>query len=899
MTPRAAAPLCCRIYYLHPLLAGVVRNWGAELDRCAAMGFDHVLVAPIFATGPGADLFLTSDHERANSALDWQGSAQSAIAHICVMCRARGMGLLMDMVIDRIAGDSPLQAAYPELFEHAEDATALDPRLPRGKPGVALARWSAPGAASTLAAMWADVMVGWAATGLAGVRIESLAGVPPAGLRALIDRVHRDAPGFLFLGWTPGLPRPALAALRGVGLDFVFSSLPWWNFHDGWLWDEAAELARVAAVITAPEAPFGPRLAQGWHDPATLRAGYRRALGCAAFLGAGWLMPMGFEFGAECPLPVAHGCPKSLAEMRGKAPFDLSAAVASANAARADTGGCAGGARRLLIGPGADVIAVLAADAPETHRVGRASVVLVNTDLALPREMRVADLLVGVGAPLAGSGGAGSCEAGLGDAGPGSGAAMLDPTAVLRLAPAETRILRVLPAVPVKPPAGRGVRAAAEAPRIAIEAISPHVSGGDFAARRLVGARVTVEADLICDGHGVLAAVVLWRATDETEWHEALMRPLGNDRWQGDFPLCRLGQHRFAVEAWCDEYATFCAALASRHAAGLPLEQELEEGHRLIRRAAGGGGACHAALAALATRLDGADPAERRVVLLADETVALMRAVDGRPFRARSDPPLGLEAEREVAGFASWYELFPRSMSGDATRHGTFADVIRQLPRIRDMGFDVLYLPPIHPIGTTNRKGHDNSVPATADDPGSPYAIGAEAGGHDAVHPELGTLDDFRRLIAAALVHGLEIALDFAIQCSPDHPWLRAHPEWFAWRADGSLRYAENPPKKYEDIVAVDFYADGAVPSLWGTLRDVVLFWLGEGVRIFRVDNPHTKPLPFWQWLIAEVRARDPGVVFLAEAFTRPKMMYRLAKIGFSQSYTYFTWRNTKAELEA
>jgi starch synthase (maltosyl-transferring) len=274
-----------------------------------------------------------------------------------------------------------------------------------------------------------------------------------------------------------------------------------------------------------------------------------------------------------------------------------------------------------------------------------------------------------------------------------------------------------------------------------------------------------------------------------------------------------------------------------------------------------------------------------------------MRAADPREFASRADLLYPVDAERLAARFSSWYELFPRSQSGDPARHGTFDDVIARLPAIRDMGFDALYFPPIHPIGLSHRKGKNNSLGAGADQPGSPYAIGSEAGGHDAVHPELGTIEDFDRLVVAARDHGLELVLDFAIQCSPDHPWLKQHPDWFSWRPDGTIRYAENPPKKYEDIVNVDFYAPGALPALWIALRDVVLFWVEHGVRTFRVDNPHTKPLPFWEWMIADVRGRYPDVIFLAEAFTRPKMMYRLAKIGFPQSYTYFTWRNEKWEL--
>ena len=288
-------------------------------------------------------------------------------------------------------------------------------------------------------------------------------------------------------------------------------------------------------------------------------------------------------------------------------------------------------------------------------------------------------------------------------------------------------------------------------------------------------------------------------------------------------------------------------------------------------------------------------------MLLTSGLAEAIAMVEERPFETQTEEEYPLCIERVEASFASWYEIFPRSQSSVPGQHGTLRDVIERLPQIRRMGFDVLYFPPIHPIGLKNRKGRNNSLKAEPGDPGSPYAIGSSDGGHDALHPELGTLDDFHALVAAAKEHGLELALDFAIQCSPDHPWLRENPDWFNWRVDGSLKYAENPPKRYEDIVNPDFYSAAAsVPrqsALWRALRDVVLFWIAQGVRIFRVDNPHTKPLPFWEWMIGEVRDRHPDVIFLSEAFTRPAMMYRLAKVGFSQSYTYFTWRNTKDEL--
>jgi starch synthase (maltosyl-transferring) len=427
------------------------------------------------------------------------------------------------------------------------------------------------------------------------------------------------------------------------------------------------------------------------------------------------------------------------------------------------------------------------------------------------------------------------------------------------------------------------VEEAGEAPRIAIEGLSPAVDGGRFAVKRCVGDWVEVEVDLVSDGHEALAGALLWRPQDAPEWQEIPLRLISNDRWTARFHLARLGRYVFTIAAWRDEFGTFQSALRKKMAAGRDLTQEIAEGYALLER--------------ITFPRSGAAHADPLAVLLDEATAQAVVQARHRPFLVQYEPAIPVDAEREAAAFASWYELFPRSQSGDPNRHGTFDDVIARLPAIRDMGFDVLYFPPIHPIGRTNRKGRNNALTAAPGDPGSPYAIGSNEGGHDAIHPELGTLDDFRHLIAEARALGLEVALDFAIQCSPDHPWLRDHPDWFAWRPDGSIKYAENPPKTYEDIVNVDFYGPGAVPALWLALRDVVQFWIDQDVRIFRVDNPHTKPLPFWEWMIADIRSRHPDTIFLAEAFTRPKMMYRLGKIGFSQSYTYFTWRDTAAEM--
>jgi len=435
------------------------------------------------------------------------------------------------------------------------------------------------------------------------------------------------------------------------------------------------------------------------------------------------------------------------------------------------------------------------------------------------------------------------------------------------------------------------------APRLVIENTSPVLDGGTFAAKAISGQPVQVSSKVYSDGHDQLMVLLHWREANSRHWHGVPMQAAGNDLWLAEFTPVQLGLHLFSIEAWIDPFATYCHDLEKKYHAGVEVKLELEEGRLLLGKGAERSeGLLREAIVALQSRLSEL-PADEQVALLLDaETARLMIEAEHRSYLTRS-AEFPLDVDRPAAQFASWYELFPRSITDDPARHGTFNDVHQRLPMIRDMGFDVLYFPPIHPIGKKHRKGRNNALQAEPSDPGSPYAIGSPEGGHDAIHPELGTREDFRRLVAAAAEHGLEIALDFAIQCSQDHPWLIEHPGWFSWRPDGSIRYAENPPKKYQDIVNVDFYAAEAVPSLWLALRDVVVGWVEEGVKTFRVDNPHTKPLPFWQWLIPNVRSQHPEVIFLAEAFTKPAMMARLGKVGYAQSYTYFTWRNTKQEL--
>jgi len=874
-TPARRSP---RIYYLHPLLAGPLKQWPAQLDRIADLGFDHLLMAPVFLPGRSGSILLAADHDRLHPLLGWQGDALAGLRRIAEAARSCRLTPMLDVRLERVAAGSRLAEASP--FRTEARSAPLDPRTYTDEADAAEARSDSDAAIDALAGWWAARLAAWAEAGLGGFRFLDLRRLPPRLVQAIADALRNRMADCLLLGWTPGIAQPDLPRWAGAGLDYVFSSLPWWDFRSDWLWREAGRLRRVAPTLASPESPFGTRLAATCRNPWLLEPTYRRALGIAAAIESGWLMPMGFEYATVRAMDAARDRPEDFARMAAEAPLDLSEEIASANAMRAGEPALATSAEpRFLSGPGAPILAVLRPDGLDARAARRAALILANTDLARRREVPTAALEANAGGsfvPIV----------------PGSG---------LRLAPGEVVLLAADAAPPIRiAPAdlGRSAAAAAEAPRIAIEAVSPAVDGGEFPAKRILGELATVEADVICDGHDVLAAALLWRAADEEDWREARMQPIGNDRWQGSFPLLRIGVHEFAVAAWRDAFGTFRNELAKKHAAGVDTALELEEGRLLVGRAKSSApAALGEQLADMHEQLAHAEPAERRRLLLSAELAELMRAAEPRRFATRTERVYRVIADRTAARFASWYELFPRSMSDDANRHGTFADVIRHLPRIRDMGFDVLYFPPIHPIGRTNRKGRDNALRPAPDDPGSPWAIGAQEGGHDAVHPALGTFDDFRRLRDAALGHGLELALDFAIQCSPDHPWLHKHKDWFAWRPDGSLRYAENPPKKYEDIVNVDFYAPGAVPGVWRALCEVVLFWANEGVRTFRVDNPHTKPLPFWEWLLAEVTARHPDTIFLAEAFTRPKMMYRLAKVGFTQSYTYFTWRNTKREL--
>ncbi|MFC2011681.1 alpha-1,4-glucan--maltose-1-phosphate maltosyltransferase [Chloroflexota bacterium] len=438
-----------------------------------------------------------------------------------------------------------------------------------------------------------------------------------------------------------------------------------------------------------------------------------------------------------------------------------------------------------------------------------------------------------------------------------------------------------------------------ERKRIVIEGIDPEIDGGRFPIKCVVGNTVVVEADIFTDGHDVLSAVLLYRKESSPGWIEVPMESLVNDRWQGSFVVSEPGRYHYTFTAWVDYFKAWQQNFKKKVEAKQVSPVDFLEGTQLIEKAIQRAPRSDAKTMQEwieALRGDEKSRSNKARLALGNKVTSVITKYSDRRSAVTYSKELVAVVDRLKAQFSAWYEMFPRSWASKPGQHGTFKDCERRLAYISEMGFDVLYLPPIHPIGRTNRKGKNNSTDAGPGDPGTPWAIGSEEGGHKAIHPQLGTLEDFRGLLVKAREYGIEIALDIAFQCSPDHPYVREHPEWFRWRPDGTVQYAENPPKKYQDIYPLEFETENW-QELWEELKSIVLFWIEQGVRIFRVDNPHTKPFAFWEWLIGGIKEEYPEVIFLAEAFTRPKIMYRLAKLGFSQSYTYFTWRNVKWEL--
>ncbi|MFP3546789.1 maltotransferase domain-containing protein [Rhizobium sp. SIMBA_035] len=858
MPARRSKSVRPRIYYVNPLDLPTERRWLEVFDHAASLNFDTVMTAPIFRRKfKDASIFNAFDTNSIDPAFGPQVQLEEGIAFLCERAKSHGIGFMMD-VVPR-AGQAGSTG----------ETGALDPRLSPSDP---VRNAPARGDIDHIN----DLVLKLSTLGVSGFRYLGLDTLGEVDLKRLAGADMSGADP-LRLVYTPGTDFSFRRRLAGLGFSGTFSSLAWWDLREAWFFEELHLQRAVGLQIAFPEAPFARRLAHGTESREIRERKSIRALRLSAELGDGMLIPMGFEFGAVLPLDATRGSGQDLRMMRSDGAFDVSAAVREANAAIAAKDALTPTAYEAA----SQVIVISLSDAPDPRVADRKSLLVVNRDLRRPCACPE-DIISRAAAPFLVS----------------------EPHLRSKLlAAGEVRVVTaaagaVIATQSLTPP-GLATEASE---RIAIENIQPSVDLGRFPVKRVVGDRVDVTADIFADGHDRLEAAILYRALDEAEWHEVPLSLDGNDRWAGAFRLERIGRYYFCIEAWKNPFAIFRYEFSKKAEARLDLSLELIEGAALVRRAAERTAGnvdlgIHHKLVELLKVLEHNDGAERARLLLGADLSVLMSQADERPFRTRSGT-FSVESERAEAAFSSWYQVFPRSQSGDPHRHGTFDDVVARLPAIREMGFDVLYFPPIHPIGSTNRKGRNNSLVAGPGDPGSPYAIGSADGGHDAIHPELGGLDAFRRLVEAMRNEGLELALDLAIQASPDHPWLTEHPGWFEWRPDGTIRYAENPPKRYEDIVNVDFYSQDAVPALWEELRDIVQLWVDEGVKLFRVDNPHTKPFPFWEWLIGDIRGRHPEVVFLSEAFTRPKVMYRLAKVGFSQSYTYFTWRNSKWELE-
>jgi starch synthase (maltosyl-transferring) len=870
-----------RIYNLFPPLVGTVRQWTAELPRIARMRFNAVYVNPFHYPGFSGSLYAVKDYYRLNPRFrDPDPTDDETMLHgFTAAAAAHGLRVVMDLVVNHTSKDSELVARHPDWFRREGGELASPQVFDPGDPtckivwgDLAELDYRSPRRGEILA-YFQKLVRHYAGLGFGGFRCDAAYKVPAEIWRGLIGAAKEVVPDILFCAENLGAPQEAVLALEGAGFDYLFNSVKWWDFESSWLLDQYESFRHVAPSIGFPESHDTDRLINELRAAGVpeelFEARYRQAYAFAATYSAGVMMPIGYEYGWSRRLDVVAAGPIDREPER----FDLGAFIAEVNRIKEATPALnTDGPQRLLTAAGDPLLAL------ERRRdeIGERVLVVVNTDPRDPLEVDLGALLPG----------AALSDLARDARGPVGDRVTVEPIG-----------FRVLGEAPAPRPATLGRMPGWRDDRIVIESVYPELDAGRWPVKRVLGDRFEVWADIFRDGHDRLRAVVKYRCRNGP-WREAPAEHYDNDRWVARFRLDAVGLWQYRIEAWTDRFESWRDEVEKKREAGQPVALELIEGRAIVEAAAAHAGAVDAAR--IRDALDAFDRAEaedpQAQFLLAPALRAVMGRSSDRADAVSYERTLEVVVDRKAAIFAAWYEMLPRSQGSRPGRGGTFADCIARLPEIARLGFDVVYLPPIHPIGRVNRKGRNNSTTAEPGDPGSPYAIGSEEGGHCAVHPELGTLEDFRRFAADAAAHGIEIALDFAVQCAPDHPWVAQHPEWFRFRPDGTIKYAENPPKKYEDIVNVDFDNPGR-EALWQELRDVVLFWVEQGVRTFRVDNPHTKPLPFWQWLIGEVKRHHPEVLFLSEAFTRPKMMHALAKAGFSQSYTYFTWRNTKAEL--
>lgn len=898
-----------RIYNLFPLLAGPVEAWHRHLERIAAMGFDWIFVNPFHYPGFSGSLYAVKDYYRLHPLLAGEEEdGDRLLADFVAAARQHGLAVMMDLVLNHTAKDSLLVERHPEWFAREADDSVRSPHAVDPDDPAKVTVWGDLAEIDyvdethrhSLIAYWNEVVGHYAGLGFRGFRGDAAYKVPAAVWQPIIAAARERYPEATFFAETLGCRPGEVTALHDAGFDYIFNSSKWWDFRAPWLPEQYEAFRHIAPSIAFPESHDTERLSAelsrtGVREPRAIEALYRQRYLFAATFSTGVMMPMGFEYGFQRPLHVVETRPEQWEEPL----FDLSDFVAEANAMKAARPALnVEGPQAWRIGEGA---VALLRRSDETASADWA-LTLVNPDRR-SRAIKVADALrLGAAPPGV-------------EVTPGQRGMRLGGEGTLRLEPGEVRVFAraekegkekegtmTQEAAPdSKAPRGGygGEPAAPEPASITIQEVYPEIDCGRHAVKREVGDLFEVWADIFKEGHDKIAAVLKVRRQDESAWREVpmqLMEP-GLDRWRGAVRLEENARHLYTIEAWPDPYATWLDELGKKRGAGQKVALELLEGRALVEAARGRAtGKDAERLGSLLADFDRAEGEEEQAAVLS--SAIAQKLIARWPDRTRSAHyrELKVYVDRTAARFAAWYEMFPRSQGSDPNRGSTFAECALRLDEVKAMGFDVVYFVPIHPIGHSNRKGRNNALTAEPGEPGSPYAIGSEQGGHDSVHPELGTLKDFRAFVGECRKREMEVALDFAIQCSPDHPWLKQHPEWFEYRPDGSIKYAENPPKKYQDIVNVNFYGPHR-EALWTALRDVVLFWCEQGVRIFRVDNPHTKPVPFWRWMIREVQDRFPDALFLSEAFTRPKMLRMLAKVGFTQSYTYFTWRNFKGEL--
>ena len=893
-----------RIYNLFPNLAGPIAGWTAELPRIAAMAFNAVYVNPFHYPGFSGSLYAVKDYYRLNPRFrgKTRKSDDDLLRGFTSAAAEHGLRVVMDLVVNHTSKDSELVARRPNWFARGRDGEVLSPFAVDPVDPTRKTVWGdlaeldyRPPQQDEIVAYFEELVRHYAGLGFGGFRCDAAYKVPATVWRRLVDAAKSVAPDTLFLAETLGAQVEEVEALAEAGFDYFFNSVKWWDFESPWLLEQYEEFRHIAPSIGFPESHDTERLvtelmAAGFPEH-EIEAHYRQSYAFAAAFSTGVMMPMGFEYGWARRLSVVAN---------GKEPpeakrFDLQPFIAGINRMKQATPALnEEGPQRRVSRPDDPLVVLLRQNESGAER----ALTLINTQERQGRDLGIDELLGAAGLIDLGN------RLAVGEMLPGG--AERPVRGRLSIAPLEVRVLRVAlrPARSVDIGGwNRAHRAPAHHPewrhdaRILIENVWPEIDGGRYPAKRVVGDEVAVWADIFRDGHDVIAATLKFAFEDE-DWQETPFAFYDNDRWVARFRPDRVGRWRYTIEAWTDQFASWRQDVIKKRDAGQDVAVELVEGEGIVAASmTQAGGKDAAGSKVLLKELKSARETQRRAeLMLSDELRELVRRADTRADAVRYPHELELVVDRPEARFAAWYEMFPRSQGKVPGKSATFDDCIERLGDVAALGFDVVYLVPIHPIGRVNRKGRDNNPVAQPGEPGSPYAIGAAEGGHRAVNAELGTLDDFRRFVRAAAELGIEVALDFAIQCAPDHPWVAEHKQWFRFRPDGSIKYAENPPKKYEDIVNVDFDNPDR-EGLWTELRDTVLFWIDQGVRTFRVDNPHTKPVPFWEWLIRGVKARCPEAVFLSEAFTRPKMMRALAKAGFTQSYTYFTWRNTKSEL--